>query len=163
VAALQKQLLAQKAVLNLPDTSVSISQFPGIVLDDTAAVYTGDWTETSFGVPIGSGSHHDANSGKGEKTARFTVKAPRAGNYEVRFAYVPAQNRASAVPVTIESADGPKQVAVNEKLAPPYQGHFVSLGFFRFTPEKPATILITNKATDGYVSVDAIQLLEQTP
>jgi hypothetical protein len=163
VPALQKQLLAQKAVLSLPDTSVSASQFPGIVVDDTQAVFTGDWTETSFGVPIGSGSHHDANSGKGDKTAKFTVKAPHAGNYEVRFAYVPASNRASAVPVTIESADGSKDVTVNEKLAPPYQGHFVSLGIFRFTPDKPATVLITNKATDGYVSVDAIQLLEQAP
>jgi hypothetical protein len=163
VAALQNRLLAQKAVLSLPDTSVSTSQFPGIVVDDTAAVYTGDWTETSFGVPIGSGSHHDANSGQGGKTARFTVKVPRAGNYEVRFAYIPAPNRASAVAVTIESADGPKDVTVNEKLAPPYQGHFVSLGFFRFTPEKPAAILITNKGADGYVSVDAIQFLDQAP
>jgi len=163
VAALQNRLLAQKAVLSLPDTSVSTSQFPGIVLDDTEAVFTGDWTETSFGVPIGSGSHHDADSGKGEKTARFTVKVPHAGNYEVRFAYVPGPNRASAVPVTIDSTDGSKAVTVNEKLAPPYQGHFVSLGFFRFTPEKPVTIAIGNKATDGYVSVDAIQILEQAP
>jgi hypothetical protein len=163
VPSLQKRLLAQKAVLSLPDTSVSTSQFPGIVVDDTEAVFTGDWSETSFGVPIGSGSHHDANSGKGEKTAKFTVKTPHAGNYEIRFAYVPASNRASAVPVTIESADGAKDVTVNEKLAPPYQGHFVSLGIFRFTSDQPATVLITNKATDGYVSVDAIQFLEQKP
>jgi len=163
VTALQHRLLAQKAVLSLPDTSVSISQFPGIVLDDTDAVFTGDWTETSFGVPVGSGSHHDANSGKGGKTALFTLRAPHAGNYEVRLAYVPAPNRASAVPVRIESADGSKEVTVNEKLAPPYQGHFVSLGFFRFTPDKPITIMIANKGTDGYVSVDAIQVLEQAP
>ena len=85
---------------------------------------------------------------------------PESGRYEVRFAYTSSPNRASQVPVTIEHADGMAHATVNEKIAPKLNDHFISLGAFRFTPAKPAVVIISNSGTDGFVSVDAVQLLK---
>lgn len=160
VGELQAKLREQKAVLELKVAAGTASAgLPGIVVDDEAATFMGDWTASNYGDPVDGSSRHDANVGKGRKTARFVLKVPRAGSYEVRFAYTSSANRASNVPITIEHAGGVKTVAVNEKLAPKLDKHFVALGTFRFTPEQPAVILVSNAGTDGFVAVDAVQLL----
>jgi len=82
-----------------------------------------------------------------------------AGRYEVRLAYMAHPNRASNVPVTIESADGKRTVSVDERTRPPIDGTFVSLGVYRFTPEKEAVVTVRNDGTDGFVVIDAVQLL----
>ena len=158
VPALQARLREQGAVLALPPPP-DLSALGGIVVDDDAAEFAGDWTFSSFGDPLGTGSRHDENSHKGEKSARFTVKIPAAGRYEVRLAYVAAANRAAAVPVTIAHAAGTATATVNEKLPPPLGQHFVSLGTFPFTPAQPAVITISNAGTTGFVGIDAVQLL----
>jgi hypothetical protein len=161
VAALRSRLRKQQAVLELPGLAAIVwaRQLPGMVLDDAAAEFTGSWQGSNFGSPINGTSHHDLGSGKGEKTARFVLKVARPGNYEVRFAYTAAPNRAARVPITIEHADGSRRVVVNEQIAPPIEKHFVSLGTFRLTPDKPAVVVVDNTDTTGFVSVDAVQLL----
>jgi len=158
IAALQATLRDQGAVLELP-APPDLSALGGIVLDDDAAEFAGDWIFSSFGDPLGTGSRHDDNSQKGGKTAHFTVKIPTAGRYEVRLAYVPAANRADAIPVTIQHAEGTATAIVNQKLPPPLGKHFVSLGTFHFTPAQPAVIVISNAGTSGFVGVDALQIL----
>jgi len=160
VAALQAKLSERNAVLTLnlpPDTPAS--SFPGIVVDDENANFTGEWTASSFGNPIEGTSHHDGNADKGGKTAVFTVRLPQSGRYEVRFAYAAAPNRASNVPVTITHADGTATATVNQKSPPNLDKHFVSLGTFRFEKEKPASVTVGTAGTDSFVGVDGVQLL----
>lgn len=157
VAALQEKLRGQKAVL---ERAVKVEKLDGLVLDDEAATYIGAWTTSDFGHPLYDTSHHDGNEFKGTKQARFEIKVPASGRYEVRFAYTSSPNRASQVPVTIEHADGTAHAMVNEKIAPKLNDHFVSLGTFRFISAKPAAVVISNSGTDGFVSVDALQLLK---
>ncbi|MFZ4766550.1 MAG: sulfatase-like hydrolase/transferase [Roseimicrobium sp.] len=114
---------------------------------------------SNLGDPIEGSVHHDNNTDQGQKSARFEIKMPQAGRYEVRLAYTASPNRASNVPVTIESAEGAKAVIVNQKLTPKIAGHFISLGTFSFAAGKPALITIRNDGTDGYVAVDAVQLV----
>jgi hypothetical protein len=158
VSALQATLRQQHQILELQPATPA-SGFEGIVIDDDQATYTGDWTTSTFGSPIQGSYHHDGNADKGGKTARFEVKLPSAGKYEVRFAYVQASNRASNVPVMVESAEGTKTVLVNEKRVPSIAGHFISLGSFSFADDKPAIIVISSRDTDGYVAVDAVQFV----
>jgi hypothetical protein len=157
VMALQEKLREQKAVL---ERAVKVEKLDGLVIDDDDATYTGAWTASEFGHPLYGSSHHDNNEAKGTKQARFELKVPEAGRYEVRFAYTSSNNRASQVPVTIEHADGSEQATVNEKAVPKLSEHFVSLGTFRFTPDKPAGVVVSTTGTDGYVAVDAVQLLK---
>jgi hypothetical protein len=130
----------------------------GIVVDDKKAKLTGEWGKGS-GPGIDEGYLHDMNADKGKKSARFEIKAPREGQYEVRLAYSPNPNRATNVPVTVESAEGSKTVKVNQKVAPTLDKAFVSLGTYRFTIDKPAVVIVSNEGTNGYVIIDAVQLL----
>ena len=161
VAALQARLREQKQVLELPETTKgpASARFPGIVVDDGAADYTGTWIASGYGNPIDGASRHDGNAGRGTKSVRFSAKLPQPGNYEVRFAYVPAPNRAAAVRVTVVHAGGRSVVTVNQRETPAHDGLFVSLGTYRFAGDAPAVVEITNEGADGYVSVDAVQWL----
>ena len=158
VPALQARLREQKAVLELAQKTAA--KLDGIVVDDEAATYTGAWTASTFGDPLYGSNRHDNNASKGAKQARFELKVPEAGRYEVRLAYSPAANRASNVPVAIEYAGGIQRITVNQKTQPTAGGHFVSLGTFTFAPSKPVIVSVSNAGTDGFVSVDAVQLIK---
>jgi hypothetical protein len=126
------------------------------VIDDDAAEKTGTWSSSaSVGGFVGSQYLHDNNQQKGELaiTYRFAVKEP--GTYEVYVAYTPNANRATNVPVTIQHAGGAEEKMLNERQRVGDRS-FVPLGKYRF--DREAVITITNKNTDGYVVVDAVQL-----
>ena len=108
---------------------------------------------------LGTGYLTDNNEDKGRRTVTFMPVIPQTGHYEVRFAYTPQPNRATNVPVTILHADGESTVVVNQRVAPPLAGHFVSLGQFRFEKDGAGYVLVSNEGTDGFVIVDALQIL----
>jgi hypothetical protein len=161
VPALQTKLREQKQVLDLPKApgTVEVKDLPGIVVDDAQAQFTGEWTASSSSGGVDGLYHHDGDEAKGTKSARFEARVPKSGQYEVRFAYATAPNRATNVPVTVTHADGTKAIVINQKLPPPLDKAFVSLGTFRFDTEQPAVVTVTTENTDGYVVADAIQLL----
>ena len=57
------------------------------------------------------------------------------------------------------SADGEKVVKLDQKKET--KEGFRSLGVFRFDPTQPAKVVISNAETDGYVIVDAVQLVAE--
>ena len=57
----------------------------------------------------------------------------------------------------IEHAGGVEKVMVDERKEPTIEGLFVSLGTFEFAAGKPATVTVSNKGTQGYVVIDAVQ------
>ncbi len=144
--------------------AIAAGDLPGIVVDDTQAKKVGQWQESRF-VPtfVGNGYLHDMNTGKGEKSLTFQPELPEAGVYEVRLSYTADTNRASAVPVTILSADGEKTVCVNMRTPPPIDGCFVSLGRFRFERSNQGYVLVSNEGTDGTVIADAVVFLAAEP
>jgi hypothetical protein len=98
---------------------------------------------------------HDANEGKGEKTITFPFKVTTAGSYEVRFYYTPNPNRATNMPIVVKHADGEKILMVDEKQAT--KNGYVVLGTFAF--KDSGSIQVSNQGTNGYVVVDAVQLV----
>ena len=137
---------------------IPVASLPGLVMDDDQAKLTGKWTEGS-GLPDYVGTGYRYRGGKEAGTARYEFKIEKAGTYEVRMNYGEDKNRASKAPVTIESAEGSKQVIVNERVKSPLPKGFVSLGKYRFEPGKPAVITIGGGPADGNVHIDAVQLL----
>jgi hypothetical protein len=164
---LRERLLADKALLEWKGTAadhptgkiIRSADLPGIVMNDSQAQLTGEWKHGSFRIGIDGDYQHDSDTDKGKKSARFDLKIPADGKYEVRFAYVPSSNRATNVPVTVQSAEGNKTIAVNEKVMPPIDGAFVSLGTFNFTAAGGAVIVVSTAGTDGHVIIDAVQVL----
>ena len=145
-----------------PGTPVAPSELQGIVLDDSDAKVVGSWKKStlvrSF---VGSGYLSDENSGKGEKTITFTPPVPKTALYELRLAYTHAAGRAKNVRVNILHADGESSVFVDQTEVPPIDGRFVSLGKYRFEQDGAGYVLISNENTRGFVTVDALQLLEE--
>jgi hypothetical protein len=136
---------------------IDIKKLAGIVLDDSQAKLTGKWS-AGHGLDgyHGNGYMYRAPDEKGAARYEFTIKD--AGIYEVRVAHQAHENRASNAPVSIETAEGKKTATVNQRIAAPDKG-FVSLGKFRFEPDKPAVVTIGAGAANGNVHVDAVQLL----
>ena len=162
IAELEKRIAAQRKAIALPAPAkpVSLASFPGIVLDDQQAKFVGGWSSSTSVKPfLGVGYLTDNNEDKGRRTVTFTPAITQTGYYDVRFAYTPLANRATNVPIIILHADGETTVTVNEREVPPLAGHFISLGRFRFEQDGAGYILISNEGTDGFVIVDALQLV----
>ncbi len=157
IKAERSRLVAQGKTLGLGLGAIAAGDLPGIVVDDSQARKVGDW-KASRAVPtfIGAGYVHDDSSGKGEKTLTFQPDFPEAGKFEVWLAYTSASNRATAVPVTILSADGEKTVTVDMRSTPPIDGRFTSLGQFSFEKNGQGYVMISNEGTTGCVAVDAV-------
>ncbi len=135
----------------------------GVVIDDVKATFTGEWkSSTSIKPFLGESYRHDLNTGKGDKSALFTFSVEETGQYAVLLAYTPAANRDKAVPISIESADGLKTLAVDQTQPPALSSGFHPLGTFRFEKGTPGKVRIETKGTTATIIVDGIRLLTET-
>ncbi len=162
-AKLQARLLADKQVLAWtgPKTTggVDPKSLPGIVIDDSAAELKGFSNVGQVTRPfIGAGYRHDADQRDGEHSAIFKAKLPKAGRYEVRVAYPPNPNRATNVPVKVRQDQQVHTVKLNQQKPLPKDG-FATIGTYEFAAGE-MTVEITNAGVDGFVIVDAVQILE---
>ncbi|MCC6419662.1 MAG: DUF1553 domain-containing protein [Gemmataceae bacterium] len=133
---------------------------PGIVIDDSQARVVGSWKHSVFsGTFVGKGYLFDERGKKEDKTLTFIPEIPQSGFYEVRLAYVPSTNRATNVPVRIFHTDGEVTVRVNQRLTPPIDGYFVSLGRYRFEKGSQWFVMVSTEKADGHVIADAVQFL----
>ena len=136
-------------------------KLPGIVLDDTDAKREGEWTEGSIhgSQHIGTGYIHDANAEKGKLRLIWNVTIPEDGVYDVIFHFPPNPNRATNVPVEIAFSDR-KLETTSAKVNEREKSGAVSLGKFTLKRDTSMTITLSNKATDGFVVADGLQLLK---
>lgn len=170
VTALSEKLAAAKTELKrLGGEIVSAAReknrksnsLDGIVIDDSKAELVGLWQESSFIAYFVDGHYlHDKNNEKGKRSVVFSPKIESGGNYEVRLAYSPGNNRATNVPVTVDHQDGKSKILVNQTLRPPIEDLFVSLGTFRFEADTRSAVTVETTDTDGHVIVDAVQFLK---
>jgi len=164
---LQQRLLEDKQVLEWtgpkrsgPPAGVAPGSLPGIVIDDTQATLTGFLTSGAvIGPFVGGGYRHDENTLKGEQRAVFPVKVETSGRYEVRIAYSAHGNRASNVPVTIRHAGGETGLKLDQRKPGSIDRLLQPIGTFRFESGKSYSVELSNSQTDGYVMIDAVQLV----
>ncbi len=140
--------------------NVDPATLPGIVIDDAQANIVGTWVKSTSVQPyIGAGYLHDNNRPKGELSVVFSPAFPKTGVYEVRFAYSAHSGRSNSVPVLVQYADGETTIKVDEEKTPPIDGHFISLGRFKFNQGNDGSVTVANAGTKGVVTVDAVQFL----
>lgn len=167
-AKLQTRLLADNQMLDFESppipatTRITKEQVGGIVVDDNDAERTGfDSQASTMSGFVHEGYRHDGNEAKGSQHAKFIPDLPKAGTYRVAIAYIPQNNRATNVPVTIHHADGTQTFTVNQRQKPEEKNLLQPLGIFRFEKGKTGFVEITNTDTNGHVILDAIQFLPQ--
>lgn len=162
VSSLQAKLREQGQVLTLGHAAaphIRPADLGGVVVDNDSARVVGDWRgSTAMGPFVGLSYLHDENSDKAGKSVRFVPHLPAAGKYEVLIAYTTSSNRASNVPVTIQTTDGPVTVRVNQRQAPG-KPPFASLGVFSLPAGEAGYVEVTAEGTDGHVIADAVQWL----
>ncbi|MGB9601820.1 MAG: FAD-dependent oxidoreductase, partial [Limisphaerales bacterium] len=140
--------------------SIPVSSLPGIVIDDMQAKLIGAWgSGNSLPNYVGQGYRYIAPTTKGAAQYDFIIKDP--GFYEVRMSYQQHTNRCSKTRVIINCADGAITKFVNQREKPPIPPSFLSLGTFEFEANSTNTILIDNTNADGFVNIDAIQILKK--
>lgn len=161
---LRERLLADKQVLEWtgprPATGIDPKKLPGIVIDDEGAEKKGNWSRSSSVAGFVGGQYlHDNNEQKGELSVAYRFELKEPGRYEVRVAYTANPNRATNVPLSVQHAGGTATTKINQRKTPPSDKMFVPVGRFDF--DKEAVVVISNADTDGYVVVDAVQLVPQ--
>ena len=167
---LKQRLLKQKQVIDFPagyKTSPAASvvgpgKLPGIVLDDRAAKKKGIWKESrNFRPYVGDGYVHDDNARKGAASITFETKVQRTGRYGLRLAYSPHPSRASNVPMSVLVAGRSWKISVNQRLPLDPASAFRTISTMDLEAGQKITIRLSNEGTDGFVVVDALQLLLQ--
>jgi hypothetical protein len=100
--------------------------------------------------------NHGAIRADGVAEARWKLKVPKDGDYEVFARWSRGQSgiRATNTPYTIRHTDGATTVRVNQQQQ---GGKWNSLGVYRFSKDEPAIITITNDANQ-WVLADAVKL-----
>lgn len=168
---LRERLLAQKQVLALPVlpelppepkgvVSIDPKSLPGIVLDDAQAELKGPWSRSAnFKPHLGTGYRHDDARGDGQCRAIFRFKAPKSGSYDLRMAYSPHESRAMKVPVEVQSGAFTKTFTVDETQLLPAGGAFRSVGVVTLDAGAESIITLSNTGTEGFVILDALQLV----
>ena len=170
VAALKKQIATIKAknpqagVVTEPlkGTPLDLKTLAGIVIDDSQARKVGTWKHSVFtGRYIGEGYLYDDRAMKSEKTLTFQPEFTEDGTYDVRLAYIPHTNRADKVAVRVFHRNGDDTVYVNQRLMPPIDSRFVSLGRYRFTKGSQWFVMLSTDGANGHVVADAVQFLPE--
>ncbi len=156
---LSKQLLADKQVLEFKGgpgaKGIDPKSLKGILVDDHEAKTTGAWSfSASTGSYVGNGYLHDGNEEKGKRSVRFAPRIEKSGTYELFIYYSANANRASNVPVVINSKDGEKTVTVNQKK--PVREKGLSLGIYSFEAGHSGWVEIRTNGTNGHVIADAV-------
>ena len=151
-AKLQPRLIADRQILTWPGSRPR-TKLPGIVLDETAAKFTGTWTRSNGQSPhIGNYYRHDANQQRGRKAATFRPQISTTADYEIRLLHTAHDNRSSRSQVTIRINDREHNFRVDQRKPP------AALGIFRLQAGDKLAVTVSNDDADGYVVVDGLQL-----
>lgn len=170
---LRERLLAQKQVLELPevsdapasDGSIPAKSLPGIVLDDSQAKLTGNWSRSTNFKPhiesgyVFSGEKGSTSKGDGKATATFRFEVPKSGRYQLLMAYSAHETRAKNVPISLSSGSQRKDFVVDQTVSLPDGKHFRPIDTVNLVADTETVIQITNSNTVGFVILDALQLL----
>ncbi len=142
-----------------PAPFVEAKALPGLVVDDAAAKFRGNWTVGQGLQPfVGVGYRYHAAGGGGEARYEFTV--PSTGRYELRASWQPHENRSTRTACLIERTGRPSlKLRVNQREASPEPFGFHSLGVFELTANVLNAVVLSTEGADGFVHADCVQVL----
>ena len=133
-------------------------KLPGLVVDDQQAKRTGNWTKgTGLKGYVGYGDRY-ASAGSGA-TAKFELKAADTGEYDIRIASQPHENRARHANIRVVANGKTKAATVNMTKAPEMPNGFIQLTRWKLTKGEPVEVTFTTQDSGGIVHIDAVQLI----
>ena len=154
VGAMNRDLPQYATKLNTG--SSELETLAGIVVDDSAATFTGKWEKTTLAPNVGGSARYAGRQAAAE--ARYEFKVPSTGKYEVRVYWAGHENRASNTPCSLERAGQPAFAAKLNQRANGPKGATV-LGVFDFAQGAANAVVLTTAGADGNIVADAVQIV----
>jgi hypothetical protein len=143
-----------------PAPYVDAKALPGIVVDDVAATFRGEWTRGE-GLKGFVGAGYRYHPPGGDASARFAFALPAPGRYEVRVAWQPHDNRSTRTACILErEGQPPLTLRVNQREPAAGPQGFQSLGVFEFAAGTRHAVVIASAGADGIVHADCVQVLK---
>ncbi len=140
-----------------PELGVRLSDFAGVVVDDSEAERAGKWThgEGLRGF-AGWGYHYAApNSGA---LADFRLKVAKDGNYAIRIMSLPHENRGATVPVDL-LVDGEVIERKTVDMRKEFKDNMAELARMNLKSGQVVTVRLVTEGAGGNVHADLAQLL----
>jgi hypothetical protein len=135
----------------------------GVVVDGQMVELEGNWIKSSSMRPfVGESYYHDGNGNKGLCSARFPFVAPMDGLHEIKVSFSAFGNRAGNLNYCVKHEGGEEKILVDQRKPPSIEDFWVSLGSFNFKKGVQYDVSLNNQNTEGYVVVDAIQVVGLT-
>lgn len=155
VASMNRDL-PQFTTLLHPETGADSETLSGILVDDSSAKFTGEWSKTSLVPCVGAGARIAGPKTKGE--ARYEFSVPSPGKYEVRVYWAGHENRSSKTTCVLERPDKASVTKVLNQRETAPKGLNV-FGVFDFAPSAKNAVVFKTDGADGNVVADAIQVV----
>ena len=164
---LREQLIQDDQILEINHLNrismgegVPLNDLGGVVVDGATIELEGDWTESSSLRPfVGDSYFHDGNGDKGMKFAKFPFVAPMEGFHEIKVAFSSFGNRAGKLKYAVKHKSGVSHIFVDQRKSRSDHELWFSLGSFEYNEGDQYYVSLSNENTDGYVVVDAIQVI----
>ena len=164
---LRDQLINDGQILEIQELSRIIrgygllpQKLGGVVVDGKMIELEGNWIESSSMRPfVGESYYHDGNGNKGLCSARFPFVAPMDGLHEIKVSFSAFGNRAGNLNYFVKHEGGVERILVDQRKPPSIDDFWVSLGSFHFKKGVQYDVSLKNQNTEGYVVVDAIQVI----
>ena len=93
--------------------------------------------------------------------ASFRFTPAKSGRYELRMAYSAHATRASNVPLVVQSGKHQTKLSIDQRVDLPSGKLFRPIGTVDLTANMETVITMSNANTDGFVILDAFQLIRQ--
>ena len=143
---------------NGPPSGQDPQQIDGIVVDDQDAVLEGKWT-AGQGLKNYVGNAYQYAGDNSDASARFEVKVPKAGTYQLQLFSQAHENRATAAPVTVTIPDqSPRTYRVDQRTKT--NDDLITVDEIELPAGATVVIIIGCKDAGGTVHVDAVRLLQ---
>lgn len=165
VSQLQNKLKAQGQIFEFHapvGAYLEKKDYDGAIVDDFETTMTGKWGRGWKTMPFLIGGYRTANKSTQEThTMTFSPDLPQKGVYEVYIIYAPDKNRATNALVTVHSANGAKELRVDQTQKPVDGSYWYPLGRYTFNKGSRGKVVFSNKGADGVVVADAVRFVRR--
>ena len=131
-----------------------------MLLDDQVAELEGTWIRSTHFKPyIGTGYVHDEQRSDGKSRATFRFKGPTDGEFALRMTYSAHETRTKRLPIVLAGDGQEQRLTVDQTVPLPAGEAFRTVGQVRLRKGVDYTLTLSNTGTEGFVILDAFQLI----
>lgn len=141
-----------------PPSGLLVESLKGIVVDDRQAKIVGSWTKGTGLKGYVAYGYRYANADSGASMT-FKPSIKEKGEYEIRVAYLPHENRGKSVPVKVSIGGSSVELKIDMTKKANSKEDFYSLGKYKISPLEKCEITVGTHGAQGLVHADAVQLL----